>query len=330
MTSASVIAGDKPALDSYFYKVGSTDRLQDLCGPHHRYLELLEARLEAYHISAESQGGGIFLEGEKAGLAIAKKALQEVEVSLARGTVPGEQLMNAAILLALTPSPAYSPVKGLKKPVSALTPGQAFYLNCLNNKDYGLIFGTGPAGTGKTYLAVAIGATYLLQGLCDRLIVTRPAVEAGENLGFLPGDLEDKIDPYMQPVWDALRELLGQEQMMRRRMRAEIEVAPIAFMRGRTLKNAFVVVDEAQNTTIPQMKMVLTRLGRNSRMVVTGDPGQVDLPGRQPSGLIHALDILKGVEGSIQVGLTGADVVRHALVTQIIAAYDADTERTKA
>ena len=160
--------------------------------------------------------------------------------------------------------------------------------------------------------------------------MTRPAVEAGENLGFLPGDLEDKVDPYMQPIWDALRELMGQEQMMRRRARGEIEVAPIAFMRGRTLKNAFVIVDEAQNTTIQQMKMVLTRLGRDSRMVVTGDPGQVDLPGRQASGLAHALRILDGVKGVSQMRLTAADVVRHDLVGRIIKAYDASDKAEKA
>ncbi|MEO1406625.1 MAG: PhoH family protein, partial [Pseudomonadota bacterium] len=178
----------------------------------------------------------------------------------------------------------------------------------------------------KTYLAVAAGVAELLQGVRERLIITRPAVEAGENLGFLPGDLQEKVDPYMRPIWDAMRELMGQDQMERRLGRAEIEVAPLAFMRGRTLKNAFVIVDEAQNATIPQMKMVLTRLGRESRMVVTGDPGQVDLPGRERSGLAHALDILSDVKGVHQIKLTAADVVRHDLVGRIIDAYDANSQ----
>ena len=166
----------------------------------------------------------------------------------------------------------------------------------------------------------------LLSGTRQRLIVTRPAVEAGEKLGFLPGTLEEKVDPYMLPIWDSLRELMGQEQMERRMARGEIEVAPLAFMRGRTLKNAFVIVDEAQNTTVPQMKMVLTRLGRDSRMVITGDPGQVDLPGSQPSGLKHALQILSDVEGVNVHTLTAADVVRHGLVSRIIDAYAAHGE----
>ncbi|MEL6325236.1 MAG: PhoH family protein, partial [Pseudomonadota bacterium] len=247
----------------------------------------------------------------------------EMERRLDRGSASTELEMEGAIEASLTPVGAFPPLKGLRKPVTAQTRGQAAYLETLTDPANGLIFGTGPAGTGKTYLAVAIGAAELLQGVRERLIVTRPAVEAGENLGFLPGDLQDKVDPYMLPIWDALRELMGQEQMDRRRARGEIEVAPLAFMRGRTLKNAFVIVDEAQNATIPQMKMVLTRLGRDSRMVVTGDPGQVDLPGRQPSGLAHALGILSGEDGIRQLRLTSADVVRHDLVGRIIDAYAA-------
>ncbi|MCA8898105.1 MAG: PhoH family protein, partial [Hyphomonas sp.] len=189
-----------------------------------------------------------------------------------------------------------------------------------------MIFGVGPAGTGKTFLAVAAGVAELMSGVRQRLIVTRPAVEAGEKLGFLPGTLEEKVDPYMLPIWDSLRELMGQEQMERRMARGEIEVAPIAFMRGRTLKNAFIIVDEAQNTSVAQMKMVLTRLGRDSRMVITGDPGQVDLPGHQQSGLRNALDILADVEGVSVHRLTPADVVRHGLVSRIIDAYEAAGE----
>jgi len=214
---------------------------------------------------------------------------------------------------------------GLKRPpIVPKTARQRAYLQAIQTHD--MVFGVGPAGTGKTYLAVATGVAELQAGLRQRLIVTRPAVEAGEKLGFLPGTLEEKVDPYMLPIWDALRELMGQEQMERRMSRGEIEVAPIAFMRGRTLKNAFVIVDEAQNTTVAQMKMVLTRLGRDSRMVVTGDPGQVDLPGSQPSGLKHALRILGNVEGIAAHHLTAADVVRHGLVSRIIDAYEASGE----
>ena len=186
---------------------------------------------------------------------------------------------------------------GLRKPVMAQTPGQRTYLEKLRQDDLGLVFGIGPAGTGKTYLAVAVGAAELKAGKRERLIVARPAVEAGEKLGFLPGALEEKVDPYMLPIWDALNECLGAQEVDRRKERREIEVAPLAFMRGRTLKNAFVIIDEAQNATIPQMKMVLTRLGRGSRMVVTGDPSQTDLPNNMTSGLAHAVSILKGVKG---------------------------------
>ncbi|HBF90004.1 MAG TPA: phosphate starvation-inducible protein PhoH, partial [Hyphomonas atlantica] len=214
----------------------------------------------------------------------------------------------------------------MKKPITPQTRGQSRYIDLLANPDNAMIFGVGPAGTGKTFLAVAAGVSELLSGARQRLIVTRPAVEAGEKLGFLPGTLEEKVDPYMLPIWDSLRELMGQEQMERRMARGEIEVAPLAFMRGRTLKNAFVIVDEAQNTTIPQMKMVLTRLGRDSRMVITGDPGQVDLPGSQPSGMRHALEILSDVEGVNVHKLTAADVVRHGLVSRIIDAYAAHGE----
>ena len=304
------------------YSVEKPDRLQDLCGPHHRHLQVLENKLKDYDLDAESQGGGVKLSGTIEGVEIAEMALAELERRLSRGTQPTDLEMEGAIEAAMTPEASFTTLKNLKRPITAQTRGQGKYLEHLADQGAGLVFGTGPAGTGKTYLAVAAGVSELLQGVRERLIVTRPAVEAGENLGFLPGDLEDKVDPYMQPIWDALRELMGQEQMMRRRARGEIEVAPIAFMRGRTLKNAFVIVDEAQNATIPQMKMVLTRLGRDSRMIVTGDPGQVDLPGRQPSGLAHAMRILEGVKGVYQMRLTAADVVRHDLVGRIITAYD--------
>jgi phosphate starvation-inducible PhoH-like protein len=187
-----------------------------------------------------------------------------------------------------------------------------------------LVFGVGPAGTGKTFLAVAHGASLLRSGEVERLVVTRPAVEAGERLGFLPGDLGEKVDPYMAPVWEAMSDILGAEAWRRRRDRGEIEVAPIAFMRGRTLSHAFVIVDEAQNASRLQMKMVLTRLGEGSRMAVTGDPSQVDLVNAADSGLAHAVSILEGVEGVAVTRFSTSDVVRHPLVGRIVEAYDAD------
>lgn len=316
----------EPQKVSRLYEVRDSERLRDLCGPHHRHLTLLETRLKAFDVQAESQGGGIRLSGAQEGVSIAEAALADFERRLRGGGEPSEMELDGALQAAQSPAQSFSGLRGLKKSVTAMTRGQAKYLDILANPDNALVFGVGPAGTGKTFLAVATGVAELNAGLRQRLIVTRPAVEAGEKLGFLPGTLEEKVDPYMLPIWDALRELMGQEQMERRMARGEIEVAPIAFMRGRTLKNAFVIVDEAQNTTAAQMKMVLTRLGRDSRMVVTGDPDQVDLPGSQESGLKQGLRILKDVEGISVHRLTAADVVRHGLVSRIIDAYAASGE----
>ncbi|HBQ47479.1 MAG TPA: phosphate starvation-inducible protein PhoH [Hyphomonas atlantica] len=306
---------------SRIYEVSNAETLRDLCGPHHRHLQLLETRLDEYGLKAESQGGGILLVGKAEGVSIAEAVLAELERRLRKGADISDMDVDGALEAARTPQQTFGTFRSLKKPITPQTRGQSRYIDLLANPDNAMIFGVGPAGTGKTFLAVAAGVSELLSGARQRLIVTRPAVEAGEKLGFLPGTLEEKVDPYMLPIWDSLRELMGQEQMERRMARGEIEVAPLAFMRGRTLKNAFVIVDEAQNTTIPQMKMVLTRLGRDSRMVITGDPGQVDLPGSQPSGMRHALEILSDVEGVNVHKLTAADVVRHGLVSRIIDAY---------
>jgi phosphate starvation-inducible PhoH-like protein len=211
--------------------------------------------------------------------------------------------------------------------VAPKTAAQGRYLDLLANHE--LVFGLGPAGTGKTFLAVAYGASLLLRGEVDRLIVTRPAVEAGERLGFLPGDLSEKVDPYLAPIWEALLDLVGAETLRRRRERGEIEVAPIAFMRGRTLAHAFVIVDEAQNTSRLQMKMVLTRLGEGARMAVTGDPSQVDLLNPRDSGLSHAVGILEGVKGVGVARFEASDVVRHPMVERIVKAYDADAAKTR-
>jgi phosphate starvation-inducible PhoH-like protein len=215
-----------------------------------------------------------------------------------------------------------SALLGRRGAVGPKTAAQAAYLDLMARHD--LVFAAGPAGTGKTFLAVAHGAGLLLRGEVDRLVIARPAVEAGERLGFLPGDMNEKVDPYMAPVWEALSDILGAEPLKRRRDKGEIEVAPIAFMRGRTLNHAFVIVDEAQNATRLQMKMVLTRLGEGARMAVTGDPTQVDLVNRNDSGLGHAISLLEGVEGVAVARFSAGDVVRHPLVERIVRAYDAD------
>ncbi|MGG0176278.1 PhoH family protein [Gottfriedia acidiceleris] len=206
------------------------------------------------------------------------------------------------------------------KPIRVKTFGQRHYLRAIQSND--LVFGIGPAGTGKTYLAVVMAVQALKNNKVSKIILTRPAVEAGESLGFLPGDLKEKVDPYLRPLYDALHDVLGQEHTVRLIERGTIEIAPLAYMRGRTLEDAFVILDEAQNTTMAQMKMFLTRLGFGSKMVITGDPSQIDLPKGVKSGLVSAQYTLKGVEGIGMTILEQTDVVRHPLVQKIIQAYD--------
>lgn len=297
-----------------------------ICGPNHMNLLYLEAELADGELKLESQGGGIKLDGSAEAIATAEVALSAFEAILATNPDAGIPALEGALEQARSPEQNYHTLTGLKVPIKAQTNMQAQYLDLLTGTKNDLIFGVGPAGTGKTFLAVAAGAAALKNKAASKLIITRPAVEAGENLGFLPGDLEEKVEPYLRPIWDALDETLGADQAGRLREKRVIEVAPLAFMRGRTLKSAFVIMDEAQNATVAQMKMVLTRLGRDSRMVVTGDPGQVDLPKNQPSGLAHALRILDGVEGVGRVTFSARDVRRHALVSRIIRAYDKDAE----
>jgi len=212
-------------------------------------------------------------------------------------------------------------IRTRKRLISPRTVTQAAYIEALGR--YELTFGLGPAGTGKTYLAVAQAVSMLTSGQVDRIVLSRPAVEAGERLGFLPGDLKEKVDPYLRPLYDALHDMLPAEQVTKQIDNGTIEIAPLAFMRGRTLSNAFVILDEAQNATSMQMRMFLTRLGEHSRMVVTGDISQVDLPPGTRSGLRDAIDILEGVDGIGFVRFSDRDVVRHALVTRIVRAYDA-------
>jgi phosphate starvation-inducible PhoH-like protein len=291
-----------------------------VAGANSRHAALIE---DAFDVLVETPGGGVSLTGDSKGRAQAKKAVQAIAERADQGLDIAEADVRVAIGNARSggAGPGALPV-GRRGQVAPKTATQAEYLQALAKNE--LVFGLGPAGTGKTFLAVAHGAGLLLRGEVDRLIVSRPAVEAGERLGFLPGDLTEKVDPYMAPVWEALTDILGAEQLRRRREKGEIEVAPIAFLRGRTLAHAFVIVDEAQNATRLQMKMVLTRLGEGARMVVTGDPTQIDLVNIRDSGLAHAVGLLDGVKGIGVTRFTAADVVRHPLVERIVRAYDAD------
>jgi phosphate starvation-inducible PhoH-like protein len=299
--------------------------LRAVSGPNSRHAALIE---DAFHVLVETPGGGVSLAGGAKARAGAKRAVKAIAERADKGASVSEADVRAAATAARNgEAPAGSPgvPLGRRGAVAPKTAAQAAYLELLNRHD--LVFAAGPAGTGKTFLAVAHGAGLLLRGEVDRLVIARPAVEAGERLGFLPGDMNEKVDPYMAPVWEALSDILGSEPLRRRRDKGEIEVAPIAFMRGRTLNHAFVIVDEAQNATRLQMKMVLTRLGEGARMAVTGDPSQVDLVNRGDSGLVHAIGLLEGVDGVAVARFSAGDVVRHPLVERIVRAYDADSAK---
>jgi rRNA maturation RNase YbeY len=300
-----------------------------VAGPAHRNLALIE---DAFGVQATAQGGDIILSGaDPVTLAQAREAITEMVARAGAGDGLGVGDVRAAISFVRSGTSMSSKsvsLPGRRSGIKPRTPTQAQYLEALTSGDTDLVFGVGPAGTGKTYLAVAVAVGMLLEGRVAKVVVTRPAVEAGERLGFLPGDLEEKVDPYLMPIWDAFKALLGAAQLERRKAAGEIEVAPLAFMRGRTLSDAFVIVDEAQNTTRMQMKMLLTRLGEGSRMAVNGDPSQVDLPRTSDSGLSHALKILRRVEGMRIVTFTCEDVVRHPLVGRIVAAYEDDDKKS--
>jgi phosphate starvation-inducible PhoH-like protein len=290
-------------------------------GPNGRHAALIE---EAFDVLLETPGGGVSLSGKAESRRRARHAIETLGARAAQGIDVGQADVRVAIDKARQGHGGGGPI-GRRGAVAAKTAAQARYLELLTQHE--LVFALGPAGTGKTFLAVAHGAGLLLSGEVDRLVITRPAVEAGERLGFLPGDLLEKVDPYMAPIFEALTEILGAEQLKRRRDRGEIEVAPIAFMRGRTLSHAFVIVDEAQNASRLQMKMVLTRMGEGARVAVTGDPSQVDLPRTDDSGLAHAVSILDGVQGVGVMRFAAEDVVRHPMVERIVKAYDADAAR---
>ena len=301
-----------------------------LFGDHDRHLVRIE---HALGVVLRSRGNEVAISGPPSAVAAAEAVLRalydrlkqglpmsggEVEGALRMATGPGK---GKAADAAAAGGDSALVLRTRKRPVSPRSPRQADYVRAMLDND--LVFGLGPAGTGKTYLAVAVAVSLYLAGRVERIILSRPAVEAGERLGFLPGDLKEKVDPYLRPLYDALYDMLPADLVARRLDSAEIEIAPLAFMRGRTLSQAFVILDEAQNTTPLQMKMFLTRLGEGSRMVVTGDLTQVDLPAAARSGLRHAVATLEGLGGVAFVRFGSADVMRHSLVTRILEAYDA-------
>ncbi len=292
-----------------------------LCGDFDRHLEQIE---KALAIKIRSRGNVLTLSGDAEAVGQAEQVLASLWRELKNTGSLEARDVEAALRFARQPMTVSlsqdTPLKNRKKNIMPRSPGQAAYLEALRRHD--MVFGLGPAGTGKTYLAVAQAVSMLQAGRVDRLILTRPAVEAGERLGFLPGDLKDKIDPYLRPLYDALHDMMPPEQIERSLEHGEIEIAPLAFMRGRTLANAYVILDEAQNTTPMQMKMFLTRLGEQSRMAITGDLSQIDLPPGQQSGLAEAYALLHKTDGITFVELTTADVVRHPLVARVVQAYD--------
>ena len=291
-----------------------------LMGEHDAHLAQIEHRLG---VAITPRGNRISIKGERQQAEHARAVLLHLYTKASRGSEINRGEIDGAIRMvkmAESNGAADGGVRTRRKTVSARTPNQQGYIEAVRKNE--LVFGVGPAGTGKTYLAVACAAEALMNGEVDRIILSRPAVEAGERLGFLPGDMKEKVDPYLRPLYDALYDMMPQSLVQKGLAENQIEIAPLAFMRGRTLASAFIILDEAQNTTPQQMKMFLTRLGEGSRMVVTGDPTQIDLPNGVASGLDEALSILAGVKG---IGITrfeAADIVRHPLVGRIVQAYD--------
>jgi len=304
-----------------------------LYGERDQHLDRIERQLG---VSVVTRGNRLAISGPVSATGTAQLALSRLYDRLKRGQEVNLPAVEGAIRLAAAELADKSPVlwredtafRTRKRLIAARSPGQTMYIKALRDNE--LVFGLGPAGTGKTYLAVAAAVDLLMTGRVERIILSRPAVEAGERLGFLPGDLRDKVDPYLRPIFDALNDMLPADQLAKRLGSGEIEVAPIAFMRGRTLSHAFVILDEAQNTTPVQMKMFLTRLGEASRMVVTGDPTQVDLPAGTRSGLTEAMEALREVDGIATVRFTDEDVVRHELVARIVRAYEAREQASRA
>lgn len=305
----------------------------ELFGQFDQNLKLIEQRLQ---IDAHARGNSVAISGDVVATNQARRALDYLYGRLQNGGSVELSDVEGAIRMAVAADDQLSlptmerkakltmaQISTRKKTIAARTPTQDAYIRALERSE--LVFGVGPAGTGKTYLAVAYAAQLLERGAVDRIVLSRPAVEAGERLGFLPGDMKEKVDPYLRPLYDALYDMMPGDKVERAITAGVIEIAPLAFMRGRTLANAAVILDEAQNTTSMQMKMFLTRLGENGRMIVTGDPSQIDLPRGMKSGLVEALQILRGVEGVSVVRFKDTDVVRHEMVARIVRAYESQT-----
>jgi len=306
-----------------------TSLLPMLYGEMDAHLSKLEKK---FNIQATTRGNLLALSGEKVDIENARAVVQNLYADLKKGDAIGGKEVDAAIRMS---GAAHAEavgetknlfgahdlmVKTMKKSIKPYSPAQANYIEKLSKND--VVFALGPAGTGKTYIAVAMAVAMFTSKKVEKIILSRPAVEAGEKLGFLPGDLKDKLDPYLRPLYDALNDMIPSDKLVRHMELGEIEIAPLAFMRGRTLANAFVILDESQNTTPTQMKMFLTRLGENSRMVVTGDLTQTDLPKDVKSGLGDVIRKVEGIEGIGVVRFTDSDVVRHPLAAKIIKAYD--------
>jgi phosphate starvation-inducible PhoH-like protein len=301
----------------------SNSRLAHLCGPTDEHLRTIETALQ---VRIQHRHEQFKIDGPKAKAQRALEVLQAMYEMAARPISADKvQLMVAAESAMSEDEDGAQVLSTRRSDLKARTPNQSVYLDNIANHD--ITFGIGPAGTGKTYLAVACAVDALERSAVQRIVLTRPAVEAGEKLGFLPGDLTQKVDPYLRPLYDALYELMGFDKVTKAFERQALEIAPLAFMRGRTLNNAFVILDEAQNTTPEQMKMFLTRIGFGAKAVVTGDISQIDLPKGQLSGLVEAEQILKRVKGIAHTRFTSADVVRHPLVARIVDAYDATRKR---
>ncbi|PEK18918.1 PhoH family protein [Bacillus toyonensis] len=302
----------------------NTNEAIALFGVNDAHLKVMEREL---NVSIVTRGETVHVSGADENVTLVEKILQQLLVVIRKSVSITERDVAYAIQLAqqgkiaqfeeLYEEEIFKTAKG--KSIRVKTMGQRRYIHAMKND---IVFGIGPAGTGKTYLAVVMAVRALKQGYVKKIILTRPAVEAGESLGFLPGDLKEKVDPYLRPLYDALHDILGQEYTQRMMERGVIEIAPLAYMRGRTLDDSFVILDEAQNTTGVQIKMFLTRLGFSSKMVITGDPSQVDLPKGAKSGLSIATNVLSGVSGLSFITLEQSDVVRHPLVQRIIEAYD--------
>ncbi len=316
-----------------FEQVINVDRMEQtvsLFGSFDENIRLIESQ---YNVKIVSRGAEIKVSGDAENVSKAVRAINGLLTLINRGEALSEQNVRYVLSLVnegnedrlseMTGDCVCITAKG--KPIKPKTLGQKKYLECIKNNT--ITLGAGPAGTGKTYLAVAMAVNAFRAKEVNRIILTRPAVEAGEKLGFLPGDLQQKVDPYLRPLYDALFDMLGAESFQRYQERGSIEVAPLAYMRGRTLDDSFIILDEAQNTTREQMKMFLTRLGFNSKIVVTGDITQIDLPDGKKSGLVEAMKILKGIDDIAINIFTEKDVVRHRLVQDIIKAYERNEER---